>query len=457
MERGCTRSMVLCRVAVLTTAVALLVSWRLRLARLFMVQLLQTSPPTSELKSSPPTPTTEPVSPTKLTPPPEQNVSSLSLVAGPDSSLTLVVTDMPVSEYGESAPPPPTLCSILSSDDLCPLVVEHLDLGGLAAIQRCMRPRHALRNAAVTQAARIVAAAPLHCASGDFAEEALWPIDVAAADWHPRPFFAELRAPAYCRVVGSGRCSHGLCQKQETAREGVLELLEEVGATAAALAAVTHARRGHAPECVAAGSRQQAAGLHFLALECVAWLLGALGRRDGAMHAWGRAAAAGSVRAQVDIALRTYRRGTASTVYYASGAGAEPTESRAAAMLERALDSPCLGGPRALSLFTQLPSPPPRPTLGVEGYLIRARALLHMGMMALDGDGVQQSDDVAANKFLEAVAQGAAMHYEQCHDQYDDATVTPPSVQSALDQVGEEARECLRSMDRFTYFANGRP
>ena len=128
------------------------------------------------------------------------------------------------SEPGTAEPEPapsPTLRTLLAGDT-CGLVARHLGLAELAALTIVLlpaRPRE-LFEAIEAFAARCLPDAPLWCAAESFSTAAIWSVSVAACDWHPRLFFGGLRAPAYCRVAGSGRCAHGLCQKQELPKQG---------------------------------------------------------------------------------------------------------------------------------------------------------------------------------------------------------------------------------------------
>ena len=331
---------------------------------------------------------------------------------------------------------PPTLHTILFGDT-CSIVISHIeDLADLAACWRSLLPRHhaPFLMAIEQRAAHIIeVSAPLCSAASSFAQDALWPPSVPANKWKPPPFFAALRAPPFCKVTGSGKCSHGLCQKQETAKAGVFELLERL------------AVRDDAP-------RGEPSGLptSVLALECVARLHAALGRNEIALKAWERAAAAGSARAMLDLGIRRY--------------GCDEQDARAAAaMLRTAADSPSL------------------PALGLEGCVVRARALMLLGTMALDGDGCE-ADDLVAHAFFEGVSAAAAEGTKlmasldaDADARDDDAGVqgaqsaafwTPGwrerarsahLLGQALKQAGEDAHEVLQSMSRFKYFANGRP
>ena len=127
----------------------------------------------------------------------------------------------PTSPVEPETAPAPTLRTLLSGDT-CGLVAQHLGLPELAALTVALlpaRPRE-LFEAIEAFAARCLPDAPLWCAAESFSTAAIWSVSVAACDWHPRVFFGGLRAPAYCRVAGSGRCAHGLCQKQELPKQG---------------------------------------------------------------------------------------------------------------------------------------------------------------------------------------------------------------------------------------------
>ena len=348
-------------------------------------------------------------------------------------------------------PPPPTTFEDLLCCDVISCVVGHLhSLADIAAVWRCCTPEApaALHEAALARAGSVAAgAAPLWSAHSSFAECALWPLSVPACDWHPRPFFAALRAPAYCRVAGSGACSHGLCQKQETPKPGVLELLEAV------VASSSPAETG----ALAAAVDTTATA----ALECIAFLCGALGRNDAARRAWSHAAAADSPRAQLDLGISKYTRGRAGE---RTGDGDEPPRSASSLLL-------------AASRSARLPG------LGLEGLAIKARALVTLGMMHLDGDGAEQDDAAAVECFQGVVSAHreakAALAGVQRRGVRSRKECTPlPTVRltrpapelplqgeaacavmllGALRTAEEDAREVLETMDRFTFFANGRP
>ena len=332
---------------------------------------------------------------------------------------------------------PPTLLHILSGDT-CFLIVSHIHtLSDLAAVWSCLLPSlpRALREAVKLRAQALIKAAPLWLTE-DFVLGAIWPVTVAACDWHPRPFFASLRAPAVCRVTGSGLCSHGLCQKQESPKEGVLELLELMAA-------------GQTPPCAP------------LALECLAWACGALGRQEAAMRAWRRAAVAGSPRAQLDLSVREYRQRTSTYSAEARPLAAKPLPPASpASPAERPAAQT---GGSAEALLRAVVVNPALKSLGVEGHTIQARALLHLGLMALDGDGTDQ-DDAAALEHLERALRvakaGEAMvaldpSVLPCRDPSEHEYARRLCEQ--LCEVARDAQEILKSMDRFSYFANGRP
>lgn len=272
----------------------------------------------------------------------------------------------------------------LLSDDLGSLIVDQLDLGDLAALELWLAPRQPselLRQAIDRRGKQLVAIAPLHLACDPFEKVALWSPSVAAADWHPRAFFAELRAPPFCRVAG-GKCWHGLCQKQERAREGVHALLERLALP---------------------GS-----GVASRALECLAWLDGALGSNEEARRTWWRAAAAGSARARLDTGLRLYRTGrTPSTVYYSSSpvpsqsaarfvCEEAPTSLVAASLLASTIDDDVVDETAAADDACR------RAAEQLEIAMVGAKALLYLGMMTLDGDGANQDDKRAAAFLAEA-------------------------------------------------------
>ena len=373
----------------------------------------------------------------------------------PDS----IVATPPPQPEPPSALEQPTLATILSSD-ACVFVVQHCaTLADLAALYHSILPRQpaVLMHAVDIRATVLIRSAPLCSAATNFSEEALWPVTIAAANWHPHPFFAALRAPACCRVAGSGTCSHGLCQKQETPMPGVFELLER--------AVACDERAG--PQGDAEGPRTS-----VLAIECIARLNGALGRNEQALREWERAATAGSARAQLDVGIRRYSTGTASTVYEAPGAA--PSRSSAAGTS---------GAASAVSLLRSAADSADLPALGLEGTVLRARALMLLGMMSLDGDGVAQ-DDGAAFEFFERVLRtvragkklvAAAANEEQPPEEEHGADAASdqsldesqraafwnrsrvPSLSQALLQAGADAQESMESMDRFMFFANGRP
>ena len=364
---------------------------------------------------------------------------------------------MPVTSHEDAAKTfdtatPPTLLHILSGDT-CFLIVSHIHtLSDLAAVWSCLLPSlpRALREAVKLRAQALIKAAPLWLTE-DFVLGAIWPVTVAACDWHPRPFFASLRAPAVCRVTGSDLCSHGLCQKQESPKEGVLELLELMAA-------------GQTPPCAP------------LALECLAWACGALGRQEAAMRAWRRAAVAGSPRAQLDLSVREYRQRTSTYSAEARPLAAKPLPPASpASPAERPAAQT---GGSAGALLRAVVVNRALKSLGVEGHTIQARALLHLGLMALDGDGTDQ-DDAAALEHLERALRVAkageamvALDPSARSQSRSRVVALDPSVLPCRDpseheyarrlceqlcEVARDAQEILKSMDRFSYFANGRP
>ena len=338
-------------------------------------------------------------------------------------------------ERMDDAVPPPTLVSLFSGDE-CELIAGRLDLASAAALAQALLPRRPIRlyESFLTLAKGLGRIAPLCSAARDFEEEALWPTSVSAADWRPREWFGQLREEAVCRVAGSGTCSHGLCQKRETPKAGVLEMLEWFGTREATLNGSVRA----------------------VCLECIAWLSGAVGRNDAARAAWARAAAAGSPRAQLDIGFRSYRcTGTAATVYYAADSARPPAATSAA------------GAPRrAESLLRAAASNPSLASLsGLEGHTVRARAAMLLGMMALDGDGSTQDDAAAQGYFERALLAARAglacrnelprgsevaswssysLHLTEWANSYSVA------LADACTQVEEDAVDTLQSMDLAT-------
>ena len=86
-------------------------------------------------------------------------------------------------------------------------------------------------------------------------------------------------------------------------------------------------------------------------------LLGAIGRNEKALRLWTQAADAGSARAQLDLGVRQYNTGTASTVYYQAGAHPPSPTAQSAAGAE--------------ALLWAASSNPTLPSLGLEGRVIR--------------------------------------------------------------------------------------
>ena len=393
-------------------------------------------------------------------------------------------------DLSEADAVPPTLLSILSSD-VAGVITQQLEsIADVAALWRSLAPLQPvhLRWAVEARAAILILDAPVWSAAGNFEDDALWPITVAACDWHPRPFFASLRQPAFCKVAGSGTCSHGLCQKQEMPKEGVLELFELLAGKAGDDA------------CVATQLTRTTA------IECAAWLCGAVGRHEAAEQYWMRAASQGSARALLDIGLRLYRTtGSASTLY--SGPHALKTFTTLPTLISSGRAPGASGGTAAATaaghvsggraadtaeaLLRRAKSNPALQSLGLEGHVIRARSLMTLGMMALDGDGAAQDDAAAFHAFegaVKAVKAGLArpsdFTYEVRLDRVDGdgsqlvtgirSVHTAPSGSKAarplvpdevyskslvahLLKVEEDAQEAMGSMDRFFFFANGRP
>ena len=341
-------------------------------------------------------------------------------VLGADAAVSTASRVDHTMDADAAALPPPTLVSLLSGDE-CELIAWRLDLASAAALAQALLPRRPTRlyESFLTRAEDLGRIAPLCLAASDFEEEALWPASVSAAKWRPREWFGQLREEAVCRVAGSGTCSHGLCQKRETPKAGVLELLEWLSTRESRLDGSVRA----------------------VCLECIAWLSGAVGRNDAARAAWARAAATGSARAQLDIGARSYRcTGTAATVYYAADS-ARPTSTepvrRAEALLRAAASNPGLA---SLS--------------GLEGHTVRARAAMLLGMMALDGDGSTQ-DDAAAQGYLER-ALLAARAGLACRTELEEGAASQwhlgasVALADACMQLEEDAVDTLQSMDLST-------
>lgn len=360
-----------------------------------------------------------------------------------------------------------TTFSTILANDVCAIIVENLHcFADLAALWKCSAAGcaapAALHEAVLVAAARaLTQQAPMWTAANTFEAEALWPITVAACDWRPRAFFAALRAPAFCRVTGSGRCAHGLCQKQETPKAGVLDLLHILASPTAA---------PFAP--------QRDPTVVWTAWEGIAWLCGALGRNQEALHAWARAAAAGSARAQLDVGIATYKgAGSASTLYNDPNA---PPQAPPAATTAPA-PAPA---PSAASLLRAASRNKSLPALGLEGHTIKAKALMTLGMMHLDGDGAPQ-DDATAFECFEGVGRARrAVPQRFLGRRRGDAADAGPreccplptiyggdsgqallpgeaayalKLVAAMQTVQEDAAEVMESMDRFTFYANGRP
>lgn len=344
----------------------------------------------------------------------------------------------------ESTSLAPTLRAVLSGDTAA-LVVQWLDrIEDLAAALASVAPLYSkdLHDAIMSRAREIVVKAPLWSAVSNFCEDFLWPSTVAAANWHVHPYFGAMRAPQVCRVAGSGTCSHGLCQKQEAPKEGVLELLA----------------------ALASGSNSNS--VVVAALECAARLNGALGRNETALQLWSDAAEAGSARAQLDLGVRRYNTGTASTVYCQPGSDPSPVVESAAG---------------AEKLLRAAASNPALPSLGLEGRVIKARACMILGMMALDGDGSTQDDKAAFIYFnraqsaakpdrddaaLSEGSEGSAesgdedvprvmKYWDRAHS-FGRAEYQRRMRQSLLD-VEADAQESMANMEGYMFFRNGRP
>lgn len=364
--------------------------------------------------------------------------------------------DMPTEER-------PTIETVLVMDTvhcICAYINSIADLASLLQfwnLTNAERAEDPVRAAVRSRAQAILSAqAPLWCAASQFETVACCNGTLTAAR-KTRPFFASLCMPSACRVSGSGSCSHGLCQQEALPKPGVLDLLEGL------LTPCQHTPAGEAesPAKVA------------VVLEAIAWLHGHCGRTAAALSAWARAARAGSARAQLDLGLHKYRTtGSASTLYSDPGRTSSADESsdplsktaRAGAEEESA-ESWLLAASRNPSLAL----------LGFEGHVIKARAMMTLGVMALDGDGSAQ-DDSAATDYLEgalrSVRAGSKAHFSlgapllpstpsQAGNAADELLAADAlyvqELGAVLQQVEEDARESMQAMGRFMFFANGRP
>ena len=191
------------------------------------------------------------------------------------------------------------------------------------------------------------------------------------------------------------------------------------------------------------------------------------------MRAWRRAAVAGSPRAQLDLSVREYRQRTSTYSAEARPLAAKPIPPASPAERPAAQT-----GGSAEALLRAVVVNPALKSLGVEGHTIQARALLHLGLMALDGDGTDQ-DDAAALEHLERALRVAkageamvALDPPARSQSRSRVVALDPSVLPCRDpseheyarrlceqlrEVARDAQEILESMDRFSYFANGRP
>ena len=81
--------------------------------------------------------------------------------------------------------------------------------------------------------------------------------------------------------------------------------------------------------------------------------------------------------------------------------------------------------------------------LGIEGHVIRAKARLYLGMMALDGDGCEQDDDAALSHFAQA-AKAARAGLAKCKEAEAEelacVTASPPDFSDATVQDDDEYR-----------------
>ena len=274
----------------------------------------------------------------------------------------------------------------------------------------------------------VVSRAPLWSAASDF--------ETVACCNGSRPFFAAL-----CMSVS------GSCQQAASPKPGVLNLLR-------ALLATTPASDAPIPATA-------------VVLEAIAWLHGHCGKTSAALRAWARAARAGSARAQLDLGLHKYRAtGSASTV---TDPDPDPNSSRdPQSLTANARES-------AESWLLAASRNPGLASLGLEGHVIRARSMMTLGAMALDGDGSEQDDAAAAEcleSALRSVRRGSNVHLSLVALLPASTTSSASKSGSAADtllaedaqyieelgavlhEVEEDAREAMAAMGRFIY-ANG--
>lgn len=329
---------------------------------------------------------------------------------------------------------------VILSGDLALLVMSQLSaLEDVAALLCSLEPLvpEALRQSARQRGSELVITLPLwkpwcgaytsskHLDGRDgFAELALWPVSVPACRWHPVPWVRTLRAPPVCRVTGSGRCAHGLCQKQEDAKPGVEALLRDLGSDQpdpGAHAPATAATRADAP------ARRRPPNVVVLAREALAFLLGALGRNDEALATWDAAADAGSTRALLDIGVRRYRQCDSAAARARLQEVAEPGASHLS----------------------------PR-----EHGLAVLKAHVHLGMICLDGQGKrgERSDPQARAHFVNVIEFAKLLREApQAESSTEEEGPWGAWWRAEIDDMVHEAHEALESIERFTFFANGRP
>jgi len=91
--------------------------------------------------------------------------------------------------------------------------------------------------------------------------------------------------------------------------------------------------------------------------------------------------------------------------------------------------------------------------------VLQAVARLYLGMIALDGDGdgslSRQSDDEARFNLEAAHALASAGLQRMADHGLVDGWALRAGVK--LVELQQEASDALRNLERFTYFANGRP
>ncbi|KAL3932622.1 MAG: hypothetical protein SGPRY_000627 [Prymnesium sp.] len=257
------------------------------------------------------------------------------------------------------AEPPPSLALLLSLADLAELILSHLhDLADLAAVgSACLPVGSALRELILLRACQLLASPAMRSgwdARFDFLRDVCG-VKCSSASRQPiTPGVASLLAKPECKVTGARTCRHGLCQKQDVARPGVVSLLD---------------RLVEIEDSDVANSRSKGGSVSVLALECAARLHGALGRTECALRYWNHAACKGSPRALLDMGKRYYRTSDsfAGEMLRNAVAAAEQTRSQ---LTKHGSDERS-----AEAVLAEL-----------EALQIQALAELHLGYISVDGE-----------------------------------------------------------------------